>query len=439
MRMKFKKTGQLLLAAAASLGVAGLITACSQLTATLTVDFVYVASAKAAGPDNYGEVDVFEINSESGHMRQIPTSPFPSGGRNPVAEATSIDNTNLYVVNQDDNNIVQFIIGSDGKLYPQNTVNTPGVFPLATSVAKSNLAVTLPTGAAATASSSLYVADTYQPLPTCSPASPCSGSVAVFPVLPAFGTTSVGSLQRGTPINDCNGLTYLPLSVPSTTPSSGVIAPTAVSATADGSFLIASAYNSTTGTGYVFGYAVGSIQCPSGSAFPAVPTLTPLAGSPVAVGVHPSAIATNPSGSFAYVTDFAANNVTVFNLSASGIAVGTSYPTGNEPSSITVDATGKFAFVANSQDSNVTTYSIGGGGSALASVGTFTTGVQPVAVGIDPRMNKYIFTANFLGNNVSGFALDANTGNLLNTQYSPFAANANPTAVAAIPHNGSTH
>src|SRR5215469_18678725 len=136
MRMKFNKPGQLLTAAAASLLVSGLLTACTQLTGTLTVDFVYVTSAKAAGPDNFGEVDVFEINSQSGHMRQIPTSPFPSGGRNPVANAVSSDNTNLYVVNRDDNTIVQFIIGNDGKVYPQNTVNTPGVFPLAVSVAK---------------------------------------------------------------------------------------------------------------------------------------------------------------------------------------------------------------------------------------------------------------------------------------------------------------
>jgi len=62
-------------------------------------------------------------------MRQIPTSPFPSGGRNPVAAAVSTDYTNLYVVNRDDNTIVQFVIGNDGKLYPQNTVNTPGVYP----------------------------------------------------------------------------------------------------------------------------------------------------------------------------------------------------------------------------------------------------------------------------------------------------------------------
>src|ERR1019366_3555763 len=152
MRMKFNKSGQLLLVSAVSLLLATFVTACE----TLTVDFVFVTSSKAAGPNNYGEVDVFEVNSESGFMRQIPTSPFPSGGRNPVAEAVSSDNTNLYVVNHDDNTIVQFIIGNDGKLYPQNTVNAPGVFPIAIAVQGTNL----------------YVADTYQPLSTCSPAAP---------------------------------------------------------------------------------------------------------------------------------------------------------------------------------------------------------------------------------------------------------------------------
>src|SRR6201987_4508574 len=127
MRMTFNRSSQLVLVSAVSLLAAGLLTACG----TLTVDFVYVTSAVAAGPNSYGEVDVFEVNSESGKMRQIPTSPFPSGGRNPVAEVTSPDNADLYVVNRDDNSIVQFVIGTDGKLYPQNTVNTPGVFPLA--------------------------------------------------------------------------------------------------------------------------------------------------------------------------------------------------------------------------------------------------------------------------------------------------------------------
>src|ERR1017187_2880143 len=181
MRMKFNKSGQLLLVSAVSLSLATLVTAC----ATLTVDFVFVTSSKAAGPNNYGDVDVFEVNSESGMMRQIPTSPFPSGGRDPVAEAVSSDNTNLYVVNQDDNSIVQFIIGNDGKLYPQNTVNTPGIYPLAVAVSGTNL----------------FVVDTYQPLPACSNASPCSGSVGVFPLLsPTIGANPPPSGAPGTPV-----------------------------------------------------------------------------------------------------------------------------------------------------------------------------------------------------------------------------------------------
>jgi len=74
-----------------------------------------------------------------------------------VAEALTSDNTNLFVVNKDDNTIVQFIIGNDGKVYAQNTTNTPGIFPMAVAVSGSNL----------------FVVDTYQPLPTCSPAAPC--------------------------------------------------------------------------------------------------------------------------------------------------------------------------------------------------------------------------------------------------------------------------
>ena len=415
MRMKLKKTGQLLLVSAASLAAAGLTTACSQLTETLTVDFVYVTSARAAGPDNYGEVDVFEINSQSGHMRQIPSSPFPSAGRNPVAEAVSSDNTNLYVVNQDDNSIVQFIIGSDGKLYPQNTVNTPGVFPLAVSVAKT----------------SLYVADTYQPLPTCSPASPCSGSIAVFPILPAAGSTPAGKLQTRVAINACDGLEYLPLALPGA--ASHLIMPTGVKASPDGANVFVTAVDTTANTGYVFAYTVGTIDC--GGNVPN-PTLTPFLGSPYAAGIHPSSITTDPGGAYVYITDLASANIRAYAVSAGGLVPvsGSPFPTGNQPASIIVDSTGKFAVVAESQDSSVSTYAINNG--ALSQVGSFATGLQPVAVGIDPRLNKYVFTANFLGNNVSGFALNAD-GSLFNTQYSPFTANANPTAVAAIPHNGS--
>ena len=418
MRMKFYKSSQLLLVSAVSLLAAGVITACG----TATTDFVYVASSKAAGPNSYGEIDVFEINAISGAMRQIPASPFPSGGRNPVAETVSNDYKALYVVNEDDNTIVQFLIGSDGKLYPQNTVNTPGIYPIAATVSGANL----------------FVLDTYQPLPICSNAEPCSGAVAVFPILTAAQAQAAISPLAiadtlGAPI--ANGsLNYWPLILPSL--PNDVIVPTAVNVLQSGAYLYITAYDSsvTPNVGYIFGFAVGS-----GGA------LTPLNGGvphnmgvgATGAGVHPTAIASDSSSSYVYVTD-KTNNLVVSYSVASGLLTrlsGTS--TGNLPSAIAVDPKYPYAYVANAQDGTVSAYSIGAGG-ALTSIGTYTAGIQPVAIGIDPSTNHFVFTANFLGNGafstVSDFQMSTTDGTLINTQHSPYAASTQLTAVAAIPH-----
>ncbi len=410
MRMKFNKSSQLLAISAVSLLAATIMTAC----ATNTVDFVYVSSAKAAGSNSYGEIDVFEVNSESGRMRQITTSPFPSGGRNPVAEAVSPDFADLYVVNEDDNSIVQFIIGNDGKLYPQNTVNTPGVFPVAVAVAGPYL----------------YVVDTYQPLPTCSPAAPCAGSVAVFPILNA---TQAAALSPAQPVdtlgpaitNTAISSIYWPLTL-SGAGSSDVIVPTAVYVAGSGAYLYVAAYDSTAKAGYVFGFNANSDG-----------TLTALSGSPFAAGTHPSALAGDQGGSYLYVADASDAKILGFQINSGILSPlsGSPFTAGNIPSALVVDGTGKYAIVTNSQDSNITVYSISSGN--LTALGTYTTGTQPTAIGIDPSLNQYLFTANFLGNTVSGFELNATNGSLLNSQGITYAANANPTAIAAIPH-GST-
>ena len=77
-------------------------------------------------------------------------------------------------------------------------------------------------------------------------------------------------------------------------------------------------------------------------------------------------------------------------------------------------------------------YSISGG--ALTRIGAYDAGIQPVAIGIDPSTHHFVFTVNFLGNNVSDFELSAIAGTLINTQHSPYTSNAQPTAVAAVPH-----
>ena len=409
MRMKFNKSSQLLLVSAASLLAAVLITACG----TATVDFVFVSSSRAAGPNNYGEIDVFEINGVSGFMRQIPTSPFPSGGRNPVAEAVSSDNTMLYVVNQDDNTIVQFLIGNDGKVYPQNTVNTPGIYPLAVAVSGMNL----------------FIVDTYQPLPACSIANPCSGSVGVFPLLPA--TTGSNPTRAGAPgapvTNPSIGANYWPLILPSN--PSHIIVPTAVNVLKSGADLFVTAYDAsvTPNVGYVFGFSIASGG-----------VLTPLHGGvPFAAGVHPSAVASDSTSTYVYVTDFASGNVRGYSF-ASGLLTTLSaspFPAGNQPTAIVIDPVYPYAYAANGLDGSVSAYSMSSGG--LTRIGTYDAGVQPVAIGIDPSTNHFVFTANFLGSNVSGFQLSATAGTLTNAQKSPFTSNAQPTAVAAVPH-GST-
>jgi 6-phosphogluconolactonase (cycloisomerase 2 family) len=327
------------------------------------------------------------------------------------------------------------MIGPDGKLYPQNTVNTPGIFPLAVAVNGTNL----------------FVVDTYQPLPACSPAAPCSGSVGVFPLAAASGTGSSATPSGApgpTPI--ANGsLSYWPLTLLSysatgnstnckTIASTDVIAPTAVNVLASGADLYVTAYDTTSNSGFVFGFSIGSGG-----------TLTPLnCGIPFAAGVHPSAIASgsNSAGTYLYVTDSTNGNVHGYQLSTAQATAGfltqlsgSPFPAGNQPSAIVVDSTYPFVYVANSLDGNVSAYSIESSGT-LTSVGAYAAGIQPVAIGIDPGTYHFVFTVNFLGNGANGtvsdFEMSTTAGTLINTQHSPYTSNALPTAVAAVPHNG---
>jgi 6-phosphogluconolactonase (cycloisomerase 2 family) len=444
--MKFNKSSQLLLVSAASLLVAGLITACG----TLTVDFVYVASSKAAGPNNYGQIDVFEINSESGVMRQIPSSPFPSGGRDPVSEAVSSDYSNLFVANQIDNTIVQFVIGNDGKLYPENTVNTPGVYPLAVAVNGMNL----------------FVVDTYQPLPTCSTAQPCSSSIAVYPLTtggsaasdPCPATVCIESPAVNTSISAA----YWPLSLPTST--SDVIEATGIYVLPAGNYVYVAAYDATTTSIYaysnfIFGFSIGSggVLTPlnggaplggtlAGGAFATLETCNDaFLNAPFIVGTCPSAITSDSTGNYVYVTDVLKGIVLGYSVSSgTGLLTslsGNPFPAGDQPSALVADPSYPYLYVTNALDSTITAYSMNSG--ELTSIGTYGSGgVEPVAIGIDPSTYHFLYAVNFLGNTlaagtVGGFELSPTAGTLVNSQSSPYISNLQPTAVAAIPHNGS--
>jgi DNA-binding beta-propeller fold protein YncE len=160
-------------------------------------------------------------------------------------------------------------------------------------------------------------------------------------------------------------------------------------------------------------------------------------GSPFAAGVQPSAIASDPKSAYVYVTDSARGDVRGYSVGSSGALAtlsGSPFPAGNGPSGVVVDPTYAYAYVTNSVDATVTAYSMSSG--VLTRIGSYATGLQPIAIGIDPSTNHFLFTVNFLDNTVSDFELSATAGTLLDAQSSPFAASAQPVAAAAIPHNG---
>ena len=63
-----------------------------------------------------------------------------------------------------------------------------------------------------------------------------------------------------------------------------------------------------------------------------------------------------------------------------------------------------------------------------------TTDTDPVSIIVDPGLGRYIYTANYLGNSVSGFKLNPSDGTIEPTQATPYPTGANPRALIAVPH-----
>ena len=393
--MKFRKFGRASLAAVVSLGMAAGISACG---ISNTVDYVYVINSK----QNPGLVYVYDADSQSGALTPISNSPYPSGGRNPVAVVTSPNYKNLYVLNHDDNTLVQFTIGTDAKLYPQHTYNTPGTFPNAMAI---NSAGTL-----------LFVTDTYQPQYTA--ANPGPGALVVYPV------NTDGSL--GSPVANGN-LAYYPLS----TSLTNVLNPTAVNSLTNGNGLVYVVdQNASTGLGSISAFSVGT-----GGA------LTPVACSSTAAICSTTGDASTPKGLFLYVTDSANNQLISYTVQSSGqIVPSQDGPTRTDvfPDSVVVDPRGMYIYVANYNAASISAYSINTGTgypTGVASAGTYATGgAGPTCIFVEPALGRYVYTTNFLDGSVGGQNLNPNTGALTATQNSPYLSAGQPTCMAAVPH-----
>ena len=151
----------------------------------------------------------------------------------------------------------------------------------------------------------------------------------------------------------------------------------------------------------------------------------------------------DPTNRFVYVTDFASNQLIGYGITDStslSFLISGPYRTGDEPSAVTVDPRGQYIYVANALDSTVTSYAIDLATGIPSPVINTTGGqmnasdTQPVALAVDPALGRYVYTANLLGNSVSGFRLNPNTGSLEQTQATPYPTESKPRAVVIIPH-----
>jgi len=143
------------------------------------------------------------------------------------------------------------------------------------------------------------------------------------------------------------------------------------------------------------------------------------------------------------VTDYAQDQLigyTIIDGSVLNFMPSGPFKTGNEPSAVVVDPRGKFIYVTNSLDSTVSPYEITlatgvpTGAVSVTGSSTNSTDTQPVAVVVDPALGRFVYTANYLGNSVSGFRLDSTSGALTATQATPYPTGEKPTAIVAVPH-----
>ena len=422
--MKLNKIGRGVVATVMSAAIAFGATACSR---DYVVAYLY-ATASTLTSD--GDVLGYQVDYQLGTLVQLSNSPTPSQGRNPVALVAAPNGKYIYVVHRDDSNVVEFAIGTDGKLYPQHTYPVVGSFPQAVAID--------PLG------KFLYVVSTYQPGYTT--ARPGPGNITVFPItgdnsLGTATTVNVGNTPVGIAASNqtciSNGTVEISGNAACTTAngSPGVLQNQVYVLDRETTTSIA---GNSVSTGVVLAYWENSTN---GALVPVTSGVDPTFGG-FKIGVAPTALAVDPTSRFVYVTDQGTNQIFGSSIQSTGALVqltNSPFPTGDYPINVTIDPRGKYLYVVNFNAGNVQAFVIdqsNGTLSGAVATGSTATGPNPTCVTIEPALGKYLYTSNRADGTISGFQLDSHNGVLTQVQGAAFPAQPLPTCVVAVA-NGS--
>jgi len=396
--------GRALKASILSLAVALGLTACSN---EYTVAYVYMITQGIQGETNHSLLNSYKVDYQSGFLYNMPDSPNETGGRDGVAIVAAPNNLFLYTVNNFDSDVVEFAIGTDGKLYPQNTYNISGSLPVAAAIDA--------------AGKFLYVAFTYQNNPDgtslYTPSNPGPGGISIFPIN--------ANNTLGTP----------------TTVSAGRN-PVAIATSPSGNYVYLLEQDSASSAnvlGFTENAATGAL-----TAMPGVvinPGNVPSNG--FASGPAPSGLLVDSTATHLYVTDKTLGQIATYNIGSGGVpAKVASTLTDAGPMGMSFDLQGKYLYVAASIANAIDGYTIGANGVPVRS--TVAPAVQagsgPTCVSVSgapsnahPTHAAYLYVSNALSNNVTAEQLNETTGALDQIIGSPFGGSTLPSCVVTVP------
>jgi 6-phosphogluconolactonase (cycloisomerase 2 family) len=399
--MTLKPMGRAVKATMLSLAMALGLTACSN---DYTVSYVYMTTSKTLP---HGLINAYQVDYQSGFLYILADSPIDAGGRDTVGLVVAPNQLFLYTVNNFDSDVVDFAIGTDGKLYPQHTYNIAG---------------SLPTAAAIDASGKfLYVTFTYQNNPNGSSlytvANPGPGGICIFPI------NSDNTLGTPTTVNVGRN-------------------PVAITTSASGNFVYVIEQDSAS-SGNLLGFSENA----------STGALTPLAGVTInpgnipsngfASGPNPSGILEDATASHLYVADQALNQVATYTVGANGIPIPlATTPTDAGPMGMAFDLSHKYLYVTAYTANTLDGFTVGANGVPVRSTvaGSVQTGTGPTCVTVsgapsnaNPSHAEYVYTSNQLSNNLTGEQLNQTDGSLGQILGGPFGGSALPTCAVTVP------
>lgn len=413
--MKLSLIGRWSMALFASLALGLGMTACGGGT----IGYMWVLGQE------YNQVAGFKVDQYSGNLTEVPGSPFSSNGSVPVSIVIKSGGRFVYIINQgvggsangagSAQTIALYSVGGDGVLVFQIAYQTQGYVSEWAQMDSSG--------------TYLYVLDKYSPglcTPTAYEQGVCKGPEGSYTAPNTDGNGAITAFVADPNTGRLTLLTNSQTQVGQVNLPFWEVGPAPVMSKSQAGCLytVNGGYNAS-GNQTVTPYSIGAggqlVFTTTGNIV--IPQST--------TGVATNVTSINGAGSYMFLTDATSNilygyqstgacNLTALNGGYTNLA--SAFPNTSDPVYSMIDSTGKYLYVANNSTTSTLPTTPYSSLSALTINSTsqqlqpiigspYPVGSGPVCIVEDPS-NQYIYTSNYNDGTVTGFQLNATSGEL---------------------------